>query len=165
MSNIVIIISIIISTSCYSTKITAQNPPITDTLQWLKVNIEQKNSYFYNKPFSAILDTLQVYGLKNKLTEYLIPNISYDQPAHTLARDTIKTRILKIYLEDFFNSPKLFSHDTNPNINTHIKWIYMEFFEPIPYPNSVYVKRSTAWHTIENLVKNYTIYRVSVGEY
>lgn len=39
-------------------KLNAQSP-VTDTLQWLKTNIEQRKNLFINKPLSVLLDSLK----------------------------------------------------------------------------------------------------------
>jgi len=112
----------------------AQNQPVvTDTLQWLKTNIEQRSGYFSGKPLGILLDSL--YGLNAKLEDYISP-IS---PTLSLP-DTIYTDHLQIYFGNYFNGPKGHLHDSafrvHPGmdtLNTHIPYLYIKFAQQIPF--------------------------------
>ncbi|HML57049.1 MAG TPA: hypothetical protein PLE75_00210 [Ferruginibacter sp.] len=46
-------------------------PPITDTLQWLRTNIEQRQHLFVNKPLKVMFDSLGT--LKQGILQYSPP--------------------------------------------------------------------------------------------
>jgi len=72
MKKIILIAVIILSLHT----VKAQNQPVvTDTLQWLKTNIEQRSSYFNGKPLSVLLDSL--HGLQLNIGDYTRPYLHF----------------------------------------------------------------------------------------
>jgi len=168
VKKIILIVAILLSLNTAK----AQNQPvITDTLQWLKTNIEQKSSYYSGKPLRVLLDSL--YGLNIKLQDYIPPN------SQTLSfPDTIYTDHLQIYLGEYYNGIKGHLHDSafwvHPGmdtLNTHIPYLYIKFSQQIPFlmkwfsydPQGL---GSSIWNTmLAEYYAPFVVGRVRIGEY
>ena len=87
MKNLVLMISFF-AAGCFSTT-KIQGQAITDTLQWLKINVEQKDSHYAGKPLSALLDTLANRNIYRGIWQYIIAFKSDGFQAEARAGDTI----------------------------------------------------------------------------
>ncbi|MCC6181014.1 MAG: hypothetical protein IT237_04200 [Bacteroidia bacterium] len=112
-------------------KLNAQSP-VTDTLQWLKTNIEQRKNLFINKPLSVLLDSLK--ELKQGIVEYTGP----DWYAIGNLNDTIWTTRINLYFEEMTGSAKeemhhnvFYSNNFKDTLNTHIKILRIKFTQPV----------------------------------
>ena len=164
-----LIILLVVITSLDTTKVQGQPLGITDTLQWLKINIEQHSSYYDGKQLSVLLDTLCAYGLADALLDYTSPLTSDNAPAWTRPGDIVWTNHFTIYMGELYGGGvKAQLHDANPNTNTHIPKIHLTFTKEIPFPSTMLDVRILGhrWTTeAANLCKTYIVESVSVGEY
>lgn len=141
------------------------SPVITDTLQWLKTNIEQKNSYYHGKPLHLLLDSL--YGLKSAIKCHMgIMPKSLRNP------DTGYDNNITIYFANIFDGGNItLSHFNDINANTHVPQLKIYFTTDVPFKN--YWRDtdrkglgSVMWNSIvENFYSPYLVDSVSVGEY
>ena len=123
MKKIIIITLLVIISS--SLKVQSQ-PVVTDTLQWLKTNIEQRSSYFHGKPMVVLLDSL--YGLKASLKDYT------GAPPSAISRpDTVYMNHIIIYFDHIYSGAICSSHLDNPYLNTHVPYLYIKFKQLIPF--------------------------------
>ena len=168
MKKLIIILGIMV---LLGTKLNAQ-PPVTDTLQWLKTNIEQRKNLFINKPLSVLLDSLK--ELKQGIVEYSGPSWY----AIGNLNDTIKVRSIKLYFEKVIGSEKFWMHHdiffANKGVdtlNTHIKFIIIKFTQPVVFLRKWWSYNSdnlgsNEWLPIvERLYKNAIVKDVKVDEY
>ncbi|HRN91581.1 MAG TPA: hypothetical protein PLE75_00215 [Ferruginibacter sp.] len=102
-------------------------PPVTDTLQWLRTNIEQRQHLFVNKPLKVMFDSL--YHLKNGILQYISPRAKgWSKP------DTIWQKKLVLYFGERWGGGAVSqSHMSNPGINTHVPVIVVEFSWPVAF--------------------------------
>lgn len=176
------IIIIIISVLFISNYCQAQQPDITDTLQWLKTNIEQRNSFFSGKPFKTILDSL--YGLKAKLVEYNVPQDIHQfsdeiRTGKAANKDTLFVDELRIYLDSISDGGVVdqlheelwtnnFKNNLHNTINTHVKFIRIVFSSSVPFLRSWCDSPlgSRNWTLLsEGYFGSFIVQSVSVGEY
>ena len=146
----------------------AQNSPvITDTLQWLKTNIEQKNNYYHGKPLHLLLDSL--YGLKSSIKCYMAI-----MPKSLRNRDTSSgyDNNITIYFANIYDKGNItLSHFNDINANTHVPQLKIYFTTDVPFKNYwLDTDRkglgSVMWNsTLENFYSPYLVDSVSVGEY
>ena len=168
MKKIVFILGIMILSGI---KLNAQ-PPVTDTLQWLKTNIEQRKNLFINKPLSVLLDSLK--ELKQGIVEYSGPSLY--SIGHL--NDTIKVRSIELCFEEVIGSEKFWMHHdiffANKGVdtlNTHIKFIIIKFTQPVVFLRKWWSYNSdnlgsNEWLPIvERLYKNAIVKDVKVDEY
>src|SRR5690606_10422488 len=102
-------------------------PSITDTLQWLRTNIEQREHLFVHKPLQVLLDSL--HELKNGIIQYSPP-----YPEKWSQPDTIWGKRISLYFGEVWGGGEIDQlHRLNPGINTHIPVIVVEFSWPVPY--------------------------------
>ncbi len=152
-------------------KLNAQSP-VTDTLQWLKINIEQKKNLFINQPLSTLLDSLK--ELKQGIVEYSGPGWY----AINHLNDTIKVKGIELYFEEVVGSEKsaihhnvFFSNNGVDTLNTHIKVINIDFVHPVLFLRDWWsydsdTLGSNAWIPIvEALYKDALVKDVKVEEY
>lgn len=162
-----IIISILVASSCTANKV--QGQVISDTLLWLKNNIEQQNSYYAGKPLSVLLDTLKNRGIYPGIWQYTPPIISDFAEADTRPGDTVYTARFKIFFGNLlFGMSKIPQiHRDNPLANTHLRWMYLEFTHKIPFPSSILfdVHIGNQFNPVEGICRPYIIQSVIVGEY
>ena len=168
MKKLIIIVGI---TVLLGTKLNAQTP-VTDTLQWLKTNIEQRKNLFINKPLKVLLDSLK--ELKQGIVEYSGPSWY----AIGNLNDTIKVRSIKLYFEKVIGSEKFWMHHdiffANKGVdtlNTHIKILSIDFISPV-----IYLRRWRSYNSdtlgsnewlpiVARLYKNAIVKDVKVYEY
>lgn len=165
MKNLLVIISIGI-TGCLSiTKV--QGQAITDTLQWLKTNIEQKNNCYVGKPLSVLLDTLANRGIYQGKWQYNSPINSDGAPAETTAGDTVYTAHFKIYFGDQKFGVIGQMHRDDPLVNTHLKWVYLTLTKQVPLPSIIVFDRyiGLQFGYVEAICRPYIVKSVTVGEY
>lgn len=165
-------LSVIILFSSISLFTRANNEePIIDTLQWLKVNVEQKKHLFINKPFSVMLDSLK--DLKSGIVEYMGPEW-YTKGLN----DTIWVKGIDLHFEELIGSVKdlmhrevFFSNKFTDTLNTHIKIIKVDFAWPVPFLRKwwSYDRNgfgSNIWNAkVEGLYKDQWVSDVKVEEY
>ena len=167
MKNLVLIISIF-AAGCFSTT-KIQGQAITDTLQWLKINIEQKNNHYAGKPLSVLLDTLAKRNIYRGIWQYMSAIISDGAQAESSPGDTIYTASMKIYFgNQLFGVGKISQiHRENPSINTHLRWMYLKFTQKIPFPTSITLDQhfGDQFGSVESICRPYIVQSVTVGEY
>ena len=152
---------------CYK----SESQPLTDTLQWLKANIENKSSnLFKGKKIGILLDSLKPY--KNCLKEYTRP-VSYMNGS----KIQIVVNDFKIYFDSldgvrgFLYHQDFYATHGKDTLNTHIPWILIKLRTPVLYKFAWYYSDpnglgSLYWNSsLENLFKNAILESVSVGEY
>jgi hypothetical protein len=100
---------------------------ITDTLQWLRTNIEQREHLFVHKPLQVLFDSL--YDLKRGILQYIPPiTKNWSRP------DTIWCKDITLYFGERFGGGVVSQlHRSIPDINTHVPVIYVEFSWPVPF--------------------------------
>ena len=186
MKKIIIIVCLLI-TALKSTK--AQTANIgSDTLQWLKTNIEQRSSsYFSGKSFKTILDSL--YQLKAQIVEFDPPlNVSLacgGTKANAITGvDTVNHTYLFVdsltmYFEAISDggivdqiqtelSINNLNNNQNNIVNTHVKYFTVVFQRTVRYPRYIANSENGTW--LWTAFAEYywgpnIIQRVSVGEY
>ena len=167
MKNLVLIISFFVA-GCFSTT-KVQGQAITDTLQWLKINIEQKDSYYVGKPLSVLLDTLAKRNIYRGIWQYMSAIISDGAQAESSPGDTIYTASMKIYFgNQLFGVGKISQiHRENASVNTHLRWMYLTFTQKIPFPSSIIFDRhfDDQFAPVESICRPYIVQSVTVGEY
>ena len=148
---------------------TAEGQAITDTLQWLKTNIEQKSSNYTGKPIGILLDTLAHRCIYKGICQYIAPITSDGAAAETKAGDTVYTSKFKIYFGNVLYRHGTVSqlHRENPSINTHLKWIYIKFTNQIPFPSRILSDRylGNQFGPVEGICRPYIVKSVTVGEF
>jgi hypothetical protein len=168
MKNILVIIIITISLSCSDTKLYAQQPAPTDTLGWLKANIEANSSYYVGKPLSILLDTLNAHSLLSAIVDYMRPHISDGAAANTLPGDTVWTNRISIYFQPIFDEGvKQQMHDVDWNVNTHVPVVRLTFTQRIPFLTSLAknVHIGTLFGPVQGLCRPYIVASIKVGEW
>src|SRR5690606_22584445 len=100
---------------------------ITDTLQWLRTNIEQREHLFIHQPLQVMLDSL--YELKRGIIQYSPPYPEvWSQP------DTIWGKRIALYFGEIWGGSLISQlHDSMSGIHTHVPVIYVEFSWPVPF--------------------------------
>ena len=168
MKKLIIIVGI---TVLLGTKLNAQTP-VTDTLQWLKTNIEQRKNLFINKPLSVLLDSLN--DLKQGIVEYLGP----EWYSVGNLNDTIWTKGINLYFEEMIGSEKatmhhniLIANNGKDTLNTHIKVLSIDFISPVIFLRKWWSYNSDTLGSNEwlpivaRLYKNAIVKDVKVDEY
>jgi len=166
MKKLMIILGI---TVLLGTKLNAQ-PPVTDTLQWLKTNIEQRKNLFINKPLSVLLDSLK--ELKQGIVEYEGPGWY----AIGNLNDTIKVKSITLFFAELADKEDLhyqhfFSNNMKDTPNTYIKYIIIKFTQPVVFLRKWWSYNSdnlgsNEWLPIvARLYKNAIVKDVKVDEY
>lgn len=167
MKNLIIILSIFVASSCIADK--AQGQIITDTLQWLKTNIEQQNKYYVGKPLGVLLDTLRKRNIYPGIWQYTAPIKSDGTPAEARAGDTVYTANFMIYFGNLlFGKSKIPQiHRDNLLANTHLRWMYLEFTKLIPFPSNIIFDPNTGdqFGSVEGICRPFIVRSVIVGEY
>lgn len=143
-----------------------------DTLQWLKVNIEQKNYLFTGKPLKVIFDSLG--NIKNALTDYNAP-IMDDNGQFP---DTTYNTILRVYFTPGFLEVRGEHFDafhaswpTPDTLNTHVPYLKITFASPVPFVTAWFSNDkerlgSMKWNRyLRNYWGQFIVDSVIVGEY
>jgi len=169
MKNIIVIIILAISLSCSNIKVYCQQPAPTDTLGWLKANIEANSSFYVGKPLGVLLDTLAMHGgLLSAIIDYDRDYVSDGQPANTHPTDTVWTNQFGVYfgaLHDGGIKEQMRNKDWN--VNTHIPYIWFTFTQKIPFLTSIAndVNIGTLFGPVQSLCRPYIVASIEVGEY
>lgn len=144
---------------------------ITDTLQWLKTNIEQKSYLFTGKPLKVVFDSLG--NLKNALVDYDPPLMENGQ-----FPDTTYNTVLKIYFTPgslkvngaHWNS-FVASSLNKDTLNTHVPYLKIFFANPVPFVTAWFSNDKERLGSIRwnRYLRNYwgqgIVQSVVVGEY
>ncbi|HCF64413.1 MAG TPA: hypothetical protein DEU93_09905, partial [Chitinophagaceae bacterium] len=137
---------------------------VTDTLQWLRTNIEQHQHLFVNKPLKVMFDSLGT--LKQGILQYSPPlSEMWGRP------DTIWCKDFALYFGERFGGAIFQLHAANPGINTHVPVIYIELSWPVPFLDKWYVEDrnglgSTNWNRqLEAFWGQYIVSSIRIGEY
>jgi hypothetical protein len=156
---------IIIFTLCIQANLKSQTP--IDTLQWLKVNVEQKNYLFSGKPLNVLFDSLG--NLKNALADYDPPMLTYPRP------DTGFTTFIRLFFAPGgleVSGEHLDSFFANlPEPNTHVPYIEITFASPVPFVTTWFDNDkerlgSIRWNRyLRNYWGQFIVDSVIVGEY
>lgn len=138
-----------------------------DTLQWLKVNIEQKNYLFSGNPLNVLFDSLG--NLKNALADYDPPMLTYPRP------DTGFTTFIRLFFAPGgleVSEEHLDSFFANlPEPNTHVPYIEITFASPVPFVTTWFDNDkerlgSIRWNRyLRNYWGQFIVQSVVVGEY
>ena len=163
------IIIVLIWLNCFCIKSFGQQQPApTDTLGWLKTNIEAKSSYFVSKPLSVLLDTLNANSLLSAIVDYGRSHISDDAPAHTYPTDTVWTNGIAIYFGAIFDGGiKVQMHEANWSVNTHIPYLSLTFTQKIPFLTSLAkdIHIGTLFGPVQGLCRPYIVASIKVDEW
>ena len=166
MKKIILLISILVTG--YINANNAQGQAITDTLQWLKTNIEQKSSYYTGKPLSVLLDTLNKRNIYPGLWQYVHAFKSDGAQAESIAGDTVYVASFTIYFgyQLFGRGTVDQVHRANPSINTHLKWMYLKFTQKIPLPSNIIFDShfGDQFNAVQSICRPFIVKSVSVGE-
>jgi hypothetical protein len=150
--------------------------PTSDTLQWLKTHIEQKNSYFHNKPFKTLMDSL--CGMQKKMSSYFGPDIYDLRGRDSLVGDTIFTDNLTIgfgnwlMYDAYKKEDSAFWASKNSGLpytyKMHIPIINIKFINTVPIPLSIVNDRVQGLYWSRNLankLRTYLIDSVTIDEF
>jgi len=142
-----------------------------DTLQWLKINIEQKNYLFTGKPLKVVFDSLG--NLKNALADYTPPMMENGQIPDTIFRTFLRIYFAPGSLEvngahsDAFHA----SWPAPDTLNTHVPYLKITFSSPVPFvtawlDNDKDKLGSITWNRyLRNYWGQFIVDSVIVGEY
>jgi hypothetical protein len=165
MKNIILVLLVVTLSICSTNSYSQRLITTTDTLGWLKTNIEQRSNLFVGNPLSVLLDSL--YNLHIGIGEYSRDIISDGQPEGTYPTDTVWTKVCTIYFGKYLDDIVWRKHRDNPNVNTHIPYIYLEFTQKIPFPTKLFNDRNMGdlFGPVEALCRPYIVASIEVGEY
>ena len=163
---IVILLTLVLNNS--------KSQSLSDTLQWLKANIENKSAaLFSGKKVSVLMDSLKPY--KNCFKEY-------NRPVSYMNGSKIQRTVndIKIYFDSVmegtngkgaFHDSVFFANHGKDTFNTHIPWILIKLRTPVLYKFAWYYSApnglgSLYWNnSLANLFRNAIVESVIVGEY